>query len=108
MKKDNLFEDFNKVLNALLYDPLDGEIEMLKIDLATANSPEEIKQLQTDLAKAIALRNEELKHKVKPIDVFKSVVNAGGLILTLGFEHTGLIASKVWGITSKAFFRNSK
>lgn len=98
-------KDIDKVVYALAFDSLEGEIEKEKLKLREAKTEEEQIAVEKRLARLIALRNEEMKHKVKPIDIFNTVINGAAGIAVLGVEHTGIIASKLWSPIQKAIFK---
>lgn len=98
-------KDIDKVVYALAFDSLEGEIEKEKLKLREAKTEEEQISVEKRLARLIALRNEEMKHKVKPIDIFNTVINGAAGIAVLGVEHTGIIASKLWSPIQKAIFK---
>lgn len=98
-------KDIDKVVYALAFDSLEGEIEKEKLKLREAKTEEEQIAVEKRLARLIALRNEEMKHKVKPIDIFNTVINGAAGIAVLGVEHTGIIASKLWIPIQKAIFK---
>lgn len=97
-------KDIDKVVYAIAFDSLEGEIEKEKLKLRDAKTEEQI-AVEKRLARLIALRNEELKHKVKPIDIFNTVINGAAGIAVLGVEHTGIIASKLWNPVQKMIFK---
>lgn len=98
-------KDVDKIVYAIAFDSLEGEIEKEKLKLRDAKTEEEQIAVEKRLARLIALRNEELKHKVKPIDVFNTVINGAAGIAVLGVEHTGIIASKLWSPIQRAIFK---
>lgn len=98
-------KDIDKVVYAIAFDSLEGEIEKEKLKLRDAKTEEEQNAVEKRLARLIALRNEEIKYKVKPIDVFNTAVNGLAGIAVLGVEHTGIIASKLWSPIQKAIFK---
>ena len=98
-------KDIDKVVYAITFDSLEGEIEKEKLKLRDAKTEEEQIAVEKRLARLIALRNEELKHKVKPIDIFNTVINGAAGIAVLGVEHTGIIASKLWNPIQRAIFK---
>jgi len=98
-------KDIDKVVYAIAFDSLEGEIEKEKLKLRDAKTEEEQIAVEKRLARLIALRNEELKHKVKPIDIFNTVINGAAGIAVLGVEHTGIIASKLWNPVQKMIFK---
>ena len=98
-------KDIDKVVYALAFDSLEGEIEKEKLKLRDAKTEEEQIAVEKRLARLIALRNEEMKHKVKPIDIFNTVINGAAGIAVLGVEHTGIIASKLWNPIQRAIFK---
>lgn len=98
-------KDIDKVVYAIAFDSLEGEIEKEKLKLRDAKTEEEQIAVEKRLARLIALRNEELKHKVKPIDIFNTVINGAAGIAVLGVEHTGIIASKLWNPIQRAIFK---
>lgn len=98
-------KDIDKVVYAIAFDSLEGEIEKEKLKLRDAKTEEEQIAVEKRLARLIALRNEELKHKVKPIDIFNTVINGAAGIAVLGVEHTGIIASKLWNPVHKMIFK---
>lgn len=98
-------KDIDKVVYAIAFDSLEGEIEKEKLKLRDAKTEEEQIAVEKRLARLIALRNEELKHRVKPIDIFNTVINGAAGIAVLGVEHTGIIASKLWNPVQKMIFK---
>ena len=100
-------KDIDKVVYAIAFDSLDAEIEKEKLKLRDAKTKTEAEQLLVEkrLARLIALKNEEIKYKVKPIDIFNTVINGAAGIAVLGVEHTGIIASKLWSPIQKALFK---
>ena len=98
-------KNIDEIIYAIAFDSLEGEIEKEKLKLRDAETEEEQVAVEKRLARLIALRNEELKHKVKPIDVFNVAVNGLAGIAVLGVEHTGIIASKLWTPVQKAIFK---
>lgn len=98
-------KDVDKIVYAIAFDSLEGEIEKEKLKLRDAKTEEEQIAVEKRLARLIALRNEELKHKVKPIDIFNTVINGAAGIAVLGVEHTGIIASKLWSPIQRAIFK---
>ena len=98
-------KDVDKIVYAIAFDSLEGEIEKEKLKLRDAKTEEEQIAVEKRLARLIALRNEELKHKVKPIDIFNTVINGAAGIAVLGVEHTGIIASKLWNPVQKMIFK---
>lgn len=98
-------KDIDKVVYAIAFDSLEGEIEKEKLKLRDAKTEDEQIAVEKRLARLIALRNEELKHKVKPIDIFNTVINGAAGIAVLGVEHTGIIASKLWNPVQKMIFK---
>lgn len=98
-------KDIDKVVYAIAFDSLEGEIEKEKLKFRDAKTEDEQIAVEKRLARLIALRNEELKHKVKPIDIFNTVINGAAGIAVLGVEHTGIIASKLWNPIQKAIFK---
>ena len=98
-------KDIDKVVYAIAFDSLEGEIEKEKLKLRDAKTEEEQIAVEKRLARLIALRNEELKHKVKSIDIFNTVINGAAGIAVLGVEHTGIIASKLWSPIQRAIFK---
>ena len=98
-------KDIDKVVYALAFDSLEGEIEKEKLKLRDAKTEEEQIAVEKRLARLIALRNEEMNHKVKPIDIFNTVINGAAGIAVLGVEHTGIIASKLWNPIQRAIFK---
>lgn len=98
-------KDIDKVVYAIAFDSLEGEIEKEKLKLRDAKTEEEQIAVEKRLARLIALRNEELKHKVKPIDIFNTVINGAAGIAVLGVEHTGIIASKLWSPIQRSIFK---
>ena len=97
-------DDIDEFIYAVVFDSLEGEIEKEKLKLRSATE-EEQDAIEKRLARLIALRNEEMKHKVKPIDLFNVAVNGLAGIAVLGVEHTGIIASKLWNPIQKALFK---
>lgn len=97
-------KDIDEFIYAVAFDSLEGEIEKEKLKLRDATE-EEQDAIEKRLARLIALRNEEMKHKVKPIDLFNVAVNGLAGIAVLGVEHTGIIASKLWNPIQKAIFK---
>lgn len=98
-------KDVEKIVYAIAFDSLEGEIEKEKLKLRDAKTEAEQLLVEKRLARLIALRNEELKHKVKPIDIFNTVINGAAGIAVLGVEHTGIIASKLWNPVQKMIFK---
>lgn len=98
-------KDIDKVVYAIAFDSLEGEIEKEKLKLRDAKTEEEQIAVEKRLARLISLRNEELKHKVKPIDIFNTVINGAAGIAVLGVEHTGIIASKLWSPIQRSIFK---
>lgn len=98
-------KNIDEIIYAIAFDSLEGEIEKEKLKLRDAETEEEQAAVEKRLARLIALRNEELKHKVKPIDIFNVAVNGLAGIAVLGVEHTGIIASKLWTPVQKAIFK---
>ena len=97
-------KDIDEFIYAVAFDSLEGEIEKEKLKLRDATE-EEQDVIEKRLARLIALRNEEMKHKVKPIDLFNVAVNGLAGIAVLGVEHTGIIASKLWNPIQKKLFK---
>jgi hypothetical protein len=98
-------KNIDEIIYAIAFDSLEGEIEKEKLKLRDAETEEEQAAVEKRLARLVALRNEELKHKVKPIDIFNVAVNGLAGIAVLGVEHTGIIASKLWAPVQKAIFK---
>ena len=98
-------KDIDEFIYAVAFDSLEGEIEKEKLKLRDAKTEEEQNAVEKRLARLIALRNEEMKHKVKPIDLFNVAVNGLAGIAVLGVEHTGIIASKLWNPIQKKIFK---
>lgn len=99
------FNDIDNLAYAIAFDSLTGEIEKVKVELALAEDEESAKVLETRLARLIALKNEEIKHKVKPIDIFNTITAGVAGIAVLSYEQTGIITSKLWNMTAGAIFR---
>lgn len=101
------FNDVDNLAYAITFDSLTGEIEKTKVELALAEDEVEVevKALEARLARLIALKNEEIKHKVKPIDIFNTVTAGVAGIAVLSYEQTGIITSKLWNMTAGALFR---
>lgn len=99
------FNDVDNLAYAIAFDSLTGEIEKVKVELALAEDEEAAKVLETRLARLIALKNEEIKHKVKPIDIFNTITAGVAGIAVLSYEQTGIITSKLWNTTAGAIFR---
>lgn len=93
----------HKLAMAILYDGLDGKIEELKIQIALAETKEEAMDLSLKLAKLLAIKNEDMKYKVKPADVFNTLANFGAMAAVLKFEEFNVITSKLWGSVNKLF-----
>ena len=98
------FNDVDNLAYAIAFDSLTGEIEKTKVELALAEDEEAAKALETRLARLIALKNEEIKHKVKPIDIFNTITAGVAGIAVLSYEQTGIITSKLWNMTAGAIF----
>lgn len=98
------FNDVDNLAYAIAFDSLTGEIEKTKVELALADE-EVVRALEARLARLIALKNEEIKHKVKPIDIFNTVTAGVAGIAVLSYEQTGIITSKLWNMTAGAIFR---
>lgn len=98
-------KDIDKVIYAIAFDSLDAEIEKEKLKLRDAKTEAEQLLVEKRLARLIALKNEEIKYKVKPIDIFNTVINGAAGIAVLGVEHTGIIASRLWSPIQKALFK---
>ncbi|MBF1187603.1 MAG: hypothetical protein HXM02_06000 [[Eubacterium] sulci] len=99
------FNDIDNLAYAIAFDSLTGEMEKVKVELALAEDEEAAKVLETRLARLIALKNEEIKFKVKPIDIFNTVTAGVAGIAVLSYEQTGIITSKLWNMTAGAIFR---
>lgn len=99
------FNDVDNLAYAIAFDSLTGEIEKTKVELALAEDEEVVKALEARLARLIALKNEEIKHKVKPIDIFNTITAGVAGIAVLSYEQTGIITSKLWNMTAGALFR---
>lgn len=97
-------KDIDEFIYAVAFDSLEGEIEKEKLKLRDATE-EEQDAIEKRLVRLIALRNEEMKYKVKPIDLFNVAVNGLAGIAVLGVEHTGIIASKLWNPIQKKLFK---
>jgi len=98
------FNDVDNLAYAIAFDSLTGEIEKTKVELALAEDEEAAKALETRLARLIAIKNEEIKHKVKPIDIFNTITAGVAGIAVLSYEQTGIITSKLWNMTAGAIF----
>lgn len=90
---------------AICFDGLDMKIEELQVELALAETKEEIMDINLKLAKLIAVRNERDKNKIKPEIILKVVVDTVGLAGVLYYEQLNVITSKMWGIVSSKFFK---
>ena len=94
-----------EIMMAICFDGLDMKIEELQVELALAETNEEIMDINLKLAKLIAVRNERDKNKIKPETILKVIVDTVGLAGVLYYEQINVITSKLWGVVSSKFFK---
>lgn len=93
----------DKILMALLFDGLDGEIERLKVQMAMEKDSDKKREIANDIYRLEKVKNEQRTFKIKPADLLKAGVSIAGLILVLKHEETNVITSKMWGIVGGYF-----
>lgn len=91
------------ILMNLLYDGLDKQMELCKVETAYATTTDEILKLTIKYAKLLALKNEERKYSITWDKAFQAVVSFIGMAAVLNFEQTNIITSKVWNMVSSRF-----
>lgn len=91
------------ILMNLLYNGLDKQMELCKVEMAYATTTDEVLKLTIKYAKLLALKNEERKNSITWKDGFNAVVNFVGMAAVLNFEQTNIITSKVWSMVSSKF-----
>ena len=91
------------ILMNLLYDGLDKQMELCKVEMAYAITTDEVLKLTIKYAKLLALKNEERKYSITWDKAFQAVVSFVGMAAVLNFEQTNIITSKVWSMVSSRF-----
>lgn len=103
MRKKKGVQIMYDILMNLLYNGLDKQMELCKVEMAYATTTDEVLKLTIKYAKLLALKNEERKNSITWKDGFNAVVNFVGMAAVLNFEQTNIITSKVWGMVSSKF-----
>ena len=91
------------ILMNLLYEGLDKQMQLCKVEMAYATTTDEVLKLTIKYAKLLALKNEERKYSITWDKAFQAVVSFVGIAAVLNFEQTNIITSKVWGMVSSKF-----